>query len=42
MTEIKVFFVRSRMNADEFLEFLFGKQAKEDLDRWGLPEDEED
>lgn len=25
------------MDSDEILEFLFGKQAREDLERWGLP-----
>lgn len=30
------------MNSDELLEFLFGKQAREDLERWGLPPDDEE
>jgi hypothetical protein len=30
------------MTDDEFLEFLFGKQAREDLERWGLPPEEDE
>ena len=29
------------MDSDEILEFLFGKQAREDLERWGLPPDDD-
>jgi len=30
------------MDSDEMLDFLFGEQARKDLERWGLPPDDED
>ena len=30
------------MSAEEILEFLFGQQAKDDLERWGLPPEDDD
>jgi len=48
LTDICVFFViqqevqEVRMDSNEILEFLFGKQAQEELARWGLPPEDEE